>query len=227
MTPDPLDRPIWAALSTTHRPHALGDDRARRYHPDIGPLAAAIDDTAESLADLRRLIATHGGVGLLQAGPAPLPPGCVEIQRADAVQMTATDDTGIVSPDVFVRRLGPADVPEMVDLATLTAPGPFAARTATLGTFLGIRIDGRLAAMAGERTRFPGHTELSGVCTHPDFRGRGLAAALCRHLTADIRKRGDRPFLHAFAANRPAIALYETLGWKIRRDMTFVRLAPA
>jgi ribosomal protein S18 acetylase RimI-like enzyme len=226
MTRDPLDRPIWAALSTTQQARSLGGARARRFHPEIGPLAAAIDDTAEALADLGRLVGDFGGVGLLQAGPAPLPPACRELDRAAAVQMIAGADLPPFADDGAVR-LGPADVADMLDLAALTAPGPFAARTATLGTFLGIRIDGRLAAMAGERMRFPGHTELSGVCTHPDFRGRGLAARLCRRLTAEIRARGDRPFLHAFAANRPAIALYEALGWTIRRDMTFVRLAPA
>jgi predicted GNAT family acetyltransferase len=226
VTADPLDRPIWAALSTTQSAQSLGEARARRYRPDIGPLAAAIDDTAESLADLGRLVTTHGGVGLLQVGPAPLPPGCVELDRAAAVQMIAVAVRPPLADDGAVR-LGADDVADMVELATLTAPGPFAARTATLGTFYGIRVDGRLAAMAGERMRFPGHTELSGVCTHPDFRGRGLAAALCRRLTAEIRARGDRPFLHAFTTNRPAIALYESLGWALRREMSFVRLAPA
>lgn len=223
---DPLDRPIWAALSTSQQARSLGDARARRYLPDIGPLAAAVDDGPESLADLGRLVNAFGDVGLLQVGPAPVPPGCREIDRAAAVQMVAGAGLPPLADDGIVR-LGEADVAEMLDLATLTRPGPFAARTATLGTFLGIRIDGRLAAMAGERMRFPGHTELSGVCTHPDFRGRGLAAALCIRLQAEIRARGDRPFLHAFAANRPAIALYEALGWVLAREMTFVRLAPA
>lgn len=226
MTFDPLDRPIWAALSTTQQAESLGGARARRYHPDIGPLAAAIDDGPESLADLARLVAAHGAVGLLQAGPAPLPPGCVELDRAAAVQMIAGADLPPLADDGAVR-LGETDVADMLELATLTAPGPFAVRTATLGTFFGIRLDGRLVAMAGERMRFPGHTELSGVCTHPDARGRGFAARLCRRLTSEIRARGDRPFLHAFATNRPAIALYESLGWVLHRDMTFVRLAPA
>ena len=108
---------------------------------------------------------------------------------------------------------------EMLALATLTEPGPFLTRTHLMGSFLGIRIDGRLAAMAGERFRFPGHTEVSGVCTHPDFRHRGLARRLSAAVAARIESRADRPFLHAWQTNRPAISLYESLGFEIRAEV--------
>jgi len=111
------------------------------------------------------------------------------------------------------------DAPEMLALATLTEPGPFLARTHTIGTFLGIRIGGRLAAMAGERMRFPGYTEVSGVCTHPEFRGRGLARRLSAAVTASIQARGDQPFLHAWKTNHSAISLYEGLGFKLRTEV--------
>lgn len=101
-------------------------------------------------------------------------------------------------------------------LATLTEPGPFFARTHTLGGFIGVRIDGRPAAMAGERMRFPGHVEVSGVCTHPDFRGQGLAWRLSAAVAADIQQRGDTPFLHAWTTNTAAISLYEGLGFVVR-----------
>src|SRR5579885_1812216 len=107
----------------------------------------------------------------------------------------------------------------MLALATLTEPGPFLTRTHTMGSFLGIRIGGRLAAMAGERLRFPGHTEVSGVCTHPDFRGRGLARRLSMRVAARIESRGEQAFLHAWSANRPAISLYESLGFEIRAEL--------
>jgi predicted GNAT family acetyltransferase len=108
------------------------------------------------------------------------------------------------------------DAPEMLALATLTEPGPFLARTHAMGRFRGARLDGRLAAMAGERMRLPGYTEVSGVCTHPDFRGRGLARRLSQIVAAAIQARGETPFLHAWATNTAAIALYESLGFAHR-----------
>jgi predicted GNAT family acetyltransferase len=118
-----------------------------------------------------------------------------------------------------IRMLTNDDAPEMLALATLTEPGPFLERTHTMGTFLGIRIEGRLAAMAGERMRFPGYTEVSGVCTHPDFRGRGLARYLSAAVVARVEARGDRAFLHAWKTNHVAIALYEGLGFKVRAEV--------
>ena len=116
----------------------------------------------------------------------------------------------------------------MLALATLTEPGPFLPRTHTMGRFIGLRIDGRLAAMAGERMRFPGHVEVSGVCTHPDFRGRGLARTLSAAVAAEIQRRGDQPFLHAWTANTAAIALYESLGFAVRAavNIAFVKRQP-
>lgn len=111
------------------------------------------------------------------------------------------------------------DASEMLALATLTEPGPFRSRTHEMGHFRGVRIGGRLAAMAGERMRFPGFTEVSAVCTHPDFRGRGLARRLSKVVSAAIQARGETPFLHAWKNNHSAIALYETLGFRWRCDV--------
>jgi predicted GNAT family acetyltransferase len=123
-----------------------------------------------------------------------------------------------------IMKLTDEDAPEMLELATLTEPGPFLSRTHTMGTFLGIRIGGRLAAMAGERMRFPGYTEVSGVCTHPEFRGRGLARRLSAAVAASIEARGDQPFLHAWKTNHSAISLYEALGFKVRTEVNAVVL---
>jgi predicted GNAT family acetyltransferase len=107
----------------------------------------------------------------------------------------------------------------MLALAALTRPGPYARNTWRMGRYVGIRINGRLAAMAGERLRFPGYTEVSGVCTHPDFRGRGLAQRLSRHVAAHIAARGDTAFMHAWRDNTPAITLYQKLGFKLRCEI--------
>jgi predicted GNAT family acetyltransferase len=102
----------------------------------------------------------------------------------------------------------------------LTRPGPFFAKTHLLGRFVGVRIGGRLVAMAGERLQGPGFTEVSGVCTHPDFRGRGLAGGLMRVVMGRILARGELPVLHVYTSNTGAVALYRTLGFAVRREVT-------
>ena len=107
----------------------------------------------------------------------------------------------------------------MLALALLTMPGPFRARTHRLGRFIGVREDGRVIAMAGERMRMPGYAEVSGVCTHPDFRGRGLAGRLMCQVMQTMQARGETPFLHAYASHEKTIALYRTLGFEVRAEL--------
>lgn len=216
-----LDRPVWASLQ--HQPHwALGDERARRFKADINRFAAARDDQPESLAALAALVQPDDdAVFLAQASSIVVPPGLVAVKQALGVQMLATRP---LEADEGAEVLGDGDAAEMLALATLTEPGPFLPRTHTMGRFVGIRIGGRLAAMAGERMRFPGHTEVSGVCTHPDFRGRGLARRLSAAVTADIQRRGEQAFLHAWTTNTVAIALYEDLGFVTRATVNIAVL---
>ncbi len=210
-----LDRPVWAALTTRHAALSLGDARARRYAPDVNLFASARDDTAEAHAALRNLVNPGEKIFVLQVPAIVVPEGFGVFKAATGVQMVATVP---VSPDVSAEivPLTDLDAPEMLALATLTEPGPFLSRTHVMGRFLGVRIGGRLAAMAGERLSFPGFTEVSGVCTHPDFRGKGLARRLSATVTARIQARGEQPFLHAWMSNEPAIRLYESLGFEIR-----------
>jgi len=158
-------------------------------------------------------------VFLMQVPTIVVPPGLVEVKVAKGVQMVATRSMTPETNRHDILRLTDEDAPEMLELATLTEPGPFLARTNTMGTFIGIRIGGRLAAMAGERMRFPGYTEVSGVCTHPEYRGRGLARCLSAAVVAGIEARGDQAFLHAWKTNHSAISLYETLGFKLRTEV--------
>lgn len=226
MTAHPLDRPIWHALSTRLSHLAVGRARALRFAPDIGPLAAARDDSRESLQDLSDLVAEHGNVVLLQVGEIPLPPRTVVETTAPGVQMVA-QNLAPIEPTGRVERLTDADAPEMLALATLTTPGPFKARTYQLGGFWGIKENGKLVAMAGERMKLHGFTEVSGVCTHPDVRGRGYAGLLSRMVATQIQNRGETPILHAFASNKAAIGLYESLGFVLRCHVTVTVLAPS
>lgn len=210
-----LDRPVWHALSTRHAGLAMGDPRARRYDPAVADFAAAADGSAESLAALAGLAAPGGSLIFLQAEPPPVLPGFEVVVADRAVQMVA-GAMAPAPPDPRIAALGAADAEAMLALAVLTKPGPFTLRALDLGRFWGVKEDGRLIAMAGERLGFPGHTELSGLCTHPEHRGRGLGRALLAHVTGEIRARGDVAFLHAWASNTGAIALYEFLGYRHR-----------
>lgn len=213
-----LDRPIWTALETAHAGLAEGNENARRYPPSIVPFAASADDRPESLDALEMLPASEESMILLEAGPIAIPTGLAVATEASAVQMIAERPHKRIS-DSRIERLTEADAADMLALATLTKPGPFTLRAQSLGSFWGIRSEGRLMAMAGQRMRQTGFIELSGLCTHPDFQGRGLGTLLFRFVAGEISARDETVYLHAFAANTPAISLYKTLGFRLRTEM--------
>jgi len=221
----PLDRPVWASLTSHHASLSEGGALARRFARDVNLFASSRDESPAALAALAELVRPGENVFVLQVPGIVIPTGLVEVKSAQGVQMVAAAGISVTTDRADIRTLTDADAPEMLALATLTEPGPFLGRTHTMGTFLGIRIDGRLAAMAGERMRFPGYTEVSGVCTHPDFRGRGLARRLSAAVLADIVARGDQPFLHAWKSNHAAITLYRSLGFTLRTEVNVSVLA--
>ncbi len=220
----PLDRPVWSALTGRQSRLTLKQGAALRFAPDYSLFAAAPDTSAQSMADLAALVVAHGDVALVEAeAPSPIPGVAV---RTSAVcwQMVADEPNEVGEAAFAFEDLSEADAPQMLALATLTAPGPFFARTHQLGRFVGVKLGGQLVAMAGERMRPPGHTEVSGVCTHPDHRGRGYAAGLMLEVAARIRARGEIPFLHSYAHNTGAIALYQALGFDFRRELVMTTL---
>lgn len=215
----PLDRPVWASLTETHRGLSLGDDLARRFDPAVNVFASARDDSAQALAALAQLLAPGERIFVLQVPALVVPDGLVATRRALGVQMVATRSLHDEPLPAGLHALGEADAADMLQLARLTEPGPFLPQTHRMGGFVGVRDGTRLAAMAGERMRFAGHTEISGVCTHPDCRGRGLARGLSAAVTQRIQQRGELPFLHAWKGNEAAIRLYESLGFVHRSDV--------
>ena len=217
--PHILDRTVWSSLNGRQSNLSLSHGRAVRFDPAYGVFAATPDENDESLADLAALIATHGDIGVFGLDEPKAPPGTVVPLRGAVVQMVATQPIDPPAASFAFLDLVEADAAEMFALARLTEPGPFFARTHHLGAFVGVKQDGRLVAMAGERMRPDGFTELSAVCTHPDSRGHGYAAALSRVVSSRIQARGDTPFLHAFAANHGAIRIYEALGFAVRQDL--------
>jgi predicted GNAT family acetyltransferase len=217
---DPLARPVWSALNTGWAHLAEGDARARRLSRDHGVFGAAANWAPQSIAALAGLVPPDGELWLAESLDWPVPPGTQVKKTAACVQMVADGITPAPDPDFAIVPLGEGDAAEMFALARLTEPGPYEALTHQLGRFIGVKVDGRLVAMAGERMAMPGYREVSGVCTHPDHRGRGYAGALMRAVARAMLARGETPFLHAYAANSGAIALYESLGFRVRRTVT-------
>ncbi|HZS59439.1 MAG TPA: GNAT family N-acetyltransferase [Gemmatimonadaceae bacterium] len=209
-----LDNPIWSALTTAHAHFAEGDDLARRYPPEVTPLAGLIEQSPEAYAALAKLMPVGGQVGFFRDVLPDPPDGWATVTRTRMYQMHCATPRDM--SDDSIEILGTADVPAMAELAQLTEPGPFGPRTIEFGTFYGIRDQGRLVAMTGERIHPGRYAEVSAVCTHPDYRGRGYAAALVAAATRGIIARGDLAMLHVRCDN-PAVRVYEHVGYTSER----------
>lgn len=219
----PLDDPIRESLRGAHSHFARWSGRVAGYHPDVAPhIGHPAEMHDADWIDLAALAGPATVVSLRGPGHAP-PPGWEVLNSFGLVQM---DGTGLdVGSDPEVEILGVDDTPEILDLIARTRPGPYLSRTVEMGAYFGMRVDGQLVAMAGERLHPPGWTEISAVCTDERFRGKGFATRLVRAVGAGIRARGEIPFLHASAANTTAIRLYESLGFtlRLRSVLTHVR----
>jgi ribosomal protein S18 acetylase RimI-like enzyme len=215
-----LDNPAWAALNGPHQGLAEVHGRARRYPVDVSPFVGVpLGDDDGAWADLRALVGPGGSLVMIGNGVAVPEDWTVDFS-GDGVQLVATDRFG-TAPFGDAVVLGDEDAEEMLDLTARTKPGPFLPRTHVMGTYLGVRREGRLVAMAGERLHPPGWTEISAVCTDPDFRGQGLGTRLVQAVGHGIRARGEIPMMHAAATNDSAIRLYRALGFEIRREVSF------
>jgi ribosomal protein S18 acetylase RimI-like enzyme len=216
-----LDDPVGESLRGHHAHLARRTGRAATYLPEVATFSAPpADPGPQDWADLARLLGRGGFADLFSSTAAP-PPGWEPVFTLEGRQMIWTGTGHPAHRTGEVVELGAVDVPEMRALVARTAPGPFWPRTRELGTYLGIREGGSLVAMAGERLRPPGWTEISAVCTAPEARGQGHAARLVTTLVSRIRSRGERPFLHVAEANTGAMALYDGLGFETRKHVTF------
>ena len=223
--PDPtlgdpvLDNPIWASLTGRHAHLAQRHGRAARYLPDVSRFVAISAEGDDGVWDDLAALLDPGAPVMITGLAGSLPDGWQVRFRGQGLQLI---DTAVAAePDPEAVVLGAADVPEMLELVARTEPGPFAPRTIELGTYLGIRRDGKLVAMAGERAKPPGWTEISAVCTDAAHRGQGLGTRLVRAIAHGIRQRGETAFLHTASTNTNAIRLYTSIGFSLRRITDF------
>jgi len=224
MANNPLDNPVWHALSGPHRAHAIGRGLALHYPRDMAPFSAIAEPSARAYADLAVDLPPQTEARLFRPSEEALPSGW---QQLDAFPMLQMISTGVpASSDTSATVLSEADLPAMMDLVAAAKPGPFGQRTSELGRYLGVWHEGRLVAMAGERLRVPGHVELSAICVHPDARGRGHGAALTLALMRLAFDGGELPFLHVRPDNAAAVALYEKLGFRTRRELVVLWRRP-
>jgi ribosomal protein S18 acetylase RimI-like enzyme len=216
--------PVYAALTGPHAIFAETRGNARRYPTAVAPFLGLPDEPTDQDWAGAAVLLGPGTTAALMRPDLPVPESFKLDRQFDLVQFVAPDSLAAADPDTVV--LGPDDVPEMLALVALTDPGPFRSRTIELGTYLGIRRDGDLIAMAGTRFDLPEYTEISAVCTHPSYQGQGLASRLIRAVAAHITATGRQPFLHTGGTNTNAIRLYKALGFEISNEMKVTVVEP-
>ncbi|GGF08060.1 GNAT family N-acetyltransferase [Hymenobacter cavernae] len=214
-----LDNPIWNALLTGNQHLAIGNEQARYLPKDIGAFAGLSNYSGSAFASLYEISPFGAPAVLFTAGAVTIPASWKILVQKDLLQMVYQSPTAPALGRTELVALHDQDIPAMRTLTALTNPGPFLARTIVFGSYYGIFQDGQLVAMAGQRLQPTPYTEISAVCTHPDYTGKGYAAQLMRHQIGLILAAGHTPFLHVFADNANACALYEKLGFQTRRQL--------
>ena len=218
-----LDNPIWSALTTRQVNLAEANELACRFPPDITTLAGIIEPARESYDALASLARAGEEAVLFVESVPESTPGWQMVETSPLLQMVHTG-AETASAQVQYEVLNVEDLAQMLALTEVTKPGPFGNRTPQLGTFIGIRHEGRLVAMTGERLHLPGYTEVSAVCTHNEYQGKGYASALIQVMVQLIKARHETPFLHVLPQNTRAVAVYERLGFTVRRTFSLVVL---
>jgi len=222
-----LDNVIWQALTTRQAHFAETFGQARRFVQDVTSLSALAEPSAEGYESLAGLVGAGGTAALFLDAPYQTRAAWELIAGAPLLEMVCENGRPpAVQPgsQPAIVELGLQDSREMIELTALTKPGPFGSRTHELGNYVGIRCDGKLVALAGERLKVPGYTEVSAVCTHPEHTGKGYARVAMMEIMRRIRERGEVPMLHVRQDNVRAIELYERLGFRERVQLHFAVL---
>lgn len=215
-----LDNPAWSSLTGHHRHLAHGNEHVLRYPDDVSPFVGVRDWGHPDVWDAILEEFGHGATVSVSHADPLLPAGWAPVFSIPGVQLVQTGRLA-PRPDEEALELGAADAADMHALIERTRPGPFELRTHEMGRYVGLRREGRLIAMAGERLHPAGWTEISAVAVDEEHRRQGLASRLVLDVAFHIQQRGDRALLHASANNTSAISGYEKLGFALRRRLSF------
>jgi GNAT superfamily N-acetyltransferase len=225
MLPSELDNPVWSSLQSRHRAMARVAGDAARFPPEVAPFLAVAHADADIGDAIETLVAADETVYLLGVAPR-VPAGWSLKSYGLLAQMACASPIDVIDgPDAI--ELSEAHCADVLELTALVYPHYFRPRTMDMGRYFGIYREGRLAAMIGERLGSETHTELSAICTHPEFNGRGYARRLIAQLTNDNLARGRTPFLHVSRENPRALGLYERIGYRHRPGIGFRSLRRA
>lgn len=225
LSTDPFANPVWNALQTTHQGLALSTERACKYPQDVAPFAAMTENTHEALRELHSLLLPGEATHLANEKPQEVA-GLLSEASFACLQMVfpATAALPATKP-IEIVPLSCADAPAMVDLISIAFPGFFRSRTCSMGCYYGAWEDGRLIAMGGERMIMNPWREISGVCTHPEHRGKGYAPRIMTQLLQDHRDSGRISCLHVVSTNGTAIELYRRMGFTVLREIQLHRIS--
>jgi predicted GNAT family acetyltransferase len=221
---DLFANPAWHSLKTKHRHLAASAGDACRYFADVAPFVAVASPSSLALEQLHSLL-TPGEFAWLVGNSYPPVPELSFDKTLECLQMVLPEEVTPPDPTIEIVNLSDENAAEMVALTDLAFPGFFRKRTCEMGSYYGVRSDGELIAMGGERLMLEGYSEISGVCTHPAHRGKGLAAGLIWRLVEDHRRDGIVSWLHVASSNHHAIDLYRRLGFEVARKVTLTRIA--
>ncbi len=223
-----LDNPFFSALDSIHRDVALRHGEVRRYPAEFAPFLGIPHADVDMAAALDALVPAGDSVLLLGVAPARLPAGWALQPFADLAQMQCERELAVIDgPDII--ELDERHRADVLALTALVYPHYFRPRTMALGRYFGMYVadargEVRLAAIVGERLGTPDAREMSAICTHPDFLGRGYARRLTAFLGNETLRAGRQPLLHVAYSNARAKALYERMGYRLRRDIRFMAL---
>ena len=216
-----LDNPVWNALISGNRHLANGSDRVKLFDPDVSPFVALIENTPQNFQELSAMVNADQLVFLWAKEILAIPKLWNVLHCIPGFQMVY--ENPIVQPYKThnITVLTEKDIPEMVALTKLTKPGPFGTRTIEFGNYEGVFENGQLVAITGQRFHPFDHIEISAVCTHPDYLGRGYARQLLLSQLSQILGAGANPHLHVRQDNQRAIHVYKALGFTIRIPVYF------
>lgn len=216
-----LNNPVFHALSGRDSHLGNGKEKVKYFDEEVSPFASFEDGYHRGFDDLYDILPPKRGI--LYASPQRIekPPKWKQLMNIAGVQMLHINKVPFENFKADIVPLNTEHVEQMVALAKLTVPGPFGPRTIEFGYYYGIFDGENLVAMTGQRMHVDEFSEVSAVCTHPDYLGRGYATALTRHQVNLIYDQGCQPFLHVRGDNIRAIKVYERLGFAIRSEMNF------